>query len=162
MWTLCRNLVELEHLVPFVRRNNYNVIVVTSHLWRRDIVVVCNHLYSSTKIFMCYYVSHLVTEVNAGREVFERWSSKVVDCDVLAPIFIFFFKFLSDQGLCGAIGTLCLGFRMILPISFKDRVESSSPALFCHLCSMIPRLPESGIEPRISCLLNRNDTNAPA
>ena len=53
----------------------------------------------------------------------------------------FFLKFLLGQGpFCGATGTLCFRLQMTLPMSFKVRVDQSLPALFCHLCTMIPRV----------------------
>ena len=55
--------------------------------------------------------------------------------------FFFFLKFLLDRGaFCGSIGTLCIGLWMTLPMSFNIRVDQSSPALFCHLCTMFPRV----------------------
>ena len=53
----------------------------------------------------------------------------------------FFKKILLDCGpFFGAIGTLCFGLRMTLSMSFKVRVDRSSPVLFCHLRAMIPRV----------------------
>ena len=58
-------------------------------------------------------------------------------------------KSLLDRGaFCGATGTLCFGLGMTWDLGFmgfKVRVDSSSLALFCHLCTMILRV--------ISCCL---------
>ena len=51
-----------------------------------------------------------------------------------------FLKVLLDRGpFCRATGSLCLGLGMTLPMGFKARVDSSSPVLFCCLCTKIPR-----------------------
>ena len=57
----------------------------------------------------------------------------------------FYLKFLLDSGpFCGATGILSFGLQMtLLPMGFKARdlrVDSSSPALFCHLRTTIPRV----------------------
>ena len=42
-----------------------------------------------------------------------------------------FLKFILDRGpFCKTTGTLCFGFRMSMPMSFKARVDSSLPMLF--------------------------------
>ena len=44
-----------------------------------------------------------------------------------------------DRGpFCETTGTLCFGLQMTLSMSFKVRVDSSSPMLFCCLCTTIP------------------------
>ena len=57
--------------------------------------------------------------------------------------FFFFFKFLLDRGpFCGLTGTLCFGLRMTLSMSFKVRVDWSSPA---HLLLLTCNDPQSSL-----------------
>ena len=54
-------------------------------------------------------------------------------------LFIYLLKFLLDRGpFYEATGNFCFGFRMTLPMGFKARVHSLSPALFCQLRATIP------------------------